>query len=254
MQLGLLLCDHIDSDFSRVGGDYPELFRECIGAVAPKAQLQVYDVHRQQFPDEDTRLDGWIISGARFDAFGRYPWLERLKTCVRRLLEQGQRIAGVCFGHQLLALMHGGEVARAPVGWGIGNHDYRWRQQAAGPGQAEGFRLLVSHQDQVLSLPERARVLAGSDFCPHAAFTLDDQVIGVQGHPEFTPAYSRFLIEQRKDRFSDGLYRQALDSLNQGHDGQAVMHLLLDFLTSPSSPQSGGRQDGHRDPQGNQKP
>ncbi|WP_116472848.1 glutamine amidotransferase-related protein [Zobellella maritima] len=248
MQLGLLLCDHTDSDFSRVGGDYPDLFRECIAAVAPEAQLQVYDANQHQLPDEGTRLDGWIISGARFDAFGQYPWLERLKACVRRLLEQGQRIAGVCFGHQLLALMHGGEVGRAPVGWGIGTHDYRWRQQAEGHRPAEGFRLLVSHQDQVLSLPERARVLAGSDFCPNAAFTLDDRVIGVQGHPEFTPAYSRFLIEQRKAYFSGSLYRQAIDSLEHEHHGYEVMRLLLDFLTSP---QSGGKQYGYRDPQGN---
>lgn len=250
MQLGLLLCDHTDHEFGQLGGDYPELFSDCISAIAPEAQLRVFDVHRQQLPDPDTRLDGWIISGARFDAFGDYPWLEQLKACVRRLLEQGQRIAGVCFGHQLLALMHGGEVARAPVGWGIGNHDYQWRP-ASGQAATQGFRLLVSHQDQVLSLPERARVLAGSDFCPHAVFTLDDQVFGVQGHPEFTPAYSRFLIEQRKHRFSDSLYRQALDSLDHEHDGQAVMQLLLDFLTSPSSPQSGGKQDGYRDPQGN---
>lgn len=233
MQLGLLLCDHIDEDFRRRGGDYPDLFSDRIREVMPAARLQVFDAEAGELPEPQTRLDGWIISGARHDAFGDYPWLARLKARVHELLAAGQRVAGVCFGHQLLALMHGGEVGRAPVGWGIGNHDYRWQP----PGRPD-YRLLVSHQDQVLRLPVGARLLAGSDFCPHAAFTLGEQVMGVQGHPEFTPDYARYLMARRREQFGERLYRQAMDSVERPHHGAEVMRLILAFLRGgpPPSP------------------
>lgn len=227
MQLGLLLCDHIDQGFRRTGGDYPELFLARIREVVPEARLTVFDAEAGELPAPDTRMDGWIISGSRHDAFGDYPWLTRLKTRVAGLLAEGQAVAGVCFGHQLLALMHGGKVGRAPAGWGIGGHYYRWQSHRH---PLPDYRLLVSHQDQVLCLPEGARLVAGSAFCPHAAFTLGERVMGVQGHPEFTPDYARFLIEQRRERFDEPLYRQALDSLSSPHDGAAVMGLILDFL------------------------
>ncbi|MBL1377884.1 glutamine amidotransferase-related protein [Zobellella iuensis] len=229
MQLGLLLCDHIDPEFRRAGGDYPDLFFDRIREVMPNARLRVFDAEAGELPEPETRLDGWIISGARHDAFGDYPWLARLKCRVHELLAAGQRVAGVCFGHQLLALMHGGEVNRAPVGWGIGNHGYRW-QAGGGP----DYRLLVSHQDQVLRLPERARLLAGSAFCPHAAFTLGERVMGVQGHPEFTPDYARFLMERRRHRFDDERYRSAMDSIEQPHHGAEVMGMILAFLRGES--------------------
>ncbi|WP_445398067.1 glutamine amidotransferase-related protein [Zobellella sp. An-6] len=229
MQLGLLLCDHIDPEFSRTGGDYPDLFSDRIREVVPSARLQVFDAEAGELPDPGTRLDGWIISGARHDAFGDYPWLERLKARVHELLAAGERVAGVCFGHQLLALMHGGEVNRSPVGWGIGNHGYRWRAEGS-----PGYRLLVSHQDQVLRLPGQARLLAGSTFCPNAAFTLGDRVMGVQGHPEFTPGYARFLMERRRHRFDDERYRQAMDSVEQPHHGPEVMGMILAFLRGES--------------------
>lgn len=240
MQLGLLLCDHIDPEFRRAGGDYPDLFFDRIREVMPGARLQVFDAEAGELPDPDHRLDGWLISGARHDAFGDYPWLERLKARVHELLAAGQRVAGICFGHQLLALMHGGEVNRAPAGWGIGNHGYRW--QARG---ASDYRLLVSHQDQVLRLPEQARLLAGSAFCPHAAFTLGEQVMGVQGHPEFTPDYARFLMERRRHRFGDEHYHQAMGSVERPHHGAEVMGMILAFLRgeSPHVPDETGNPE-----------
>ncbi|WP_458735186.1 glutamine amidotransferase-related protein [Zobellella taiwanensis] len=229
MQLGLLLCDHTDEDFRRRGGDYPDLFLERIHEVEPAARLEVFDAAAGELPAPDMALDGWIISGARYDAFGDAPWLARLRERLAGLLARGQRVAGVCFGHQLLALMHGGRVARAPAGWGIGNHGYHWRR----PGPAlPDYRLLVSHQDQVLALPPDAERLAGSPFCPNAAFTLGDKVMGVQGHPEFNVDYARFLLDQRRARFGEAHYRQAVDSLEQPHQGREVMALMLGFLAS----------------------
>jgi GMP synthase-like glutamine amidotransferase len=57
----------------------------------------------------------------------------------------------------------------------------------------EELTLLISHQDQVTSLPENATVIASSDFCPFAAYHINDQVLCFQGHPEFIHDYSRAL-------------------------------------------------------------
>src|SRR5690606_11307069 len=92
MQLGLLLCDHTDEDFRRRGGDYPDLFLERIHEVEPAARLEAFDAAAGELPAPDMALDGWIISGARHDAFGDAPWLARLRERLAGLLARGQRV------------------------------------------------------------------------------------------------------------------------------------------------------------------
>ena len=85
-------------------------------------------------------------------------------------------------------------------------------------------------QNQVISLPPHAIRLAESDFCKNAAFA--KQVFSVQGHPEFTPAYTNALINIREDRI--GKYRAATarTSLKNSHDGRKIGVWILDFFAA----------------------
>ena len=51
--------------------------------------------------------------------------------------------------------------------------------------QANTIDVMVFHQDQVVQLPEGARVLASSEFCPNYMVQYNPHMLSIQGHPEF---------------------------------------------------------------------
>ena len=55
-------------------------------------------------------MQGLVISGGGADAFGSEPWILRLKKVLQEEHARGQRILGVCFGHQVLAEALGGRA------------------------------------------------------------------------------------------------------------------------------------------------
>ena len=56
------------------------------------------------------RMQGLVISGGAADAFGTEPWILHLKKVLQEEHARGQRILGVCFGHQVLAEALGGRA------------------------------------------------------------------------------------------------------------------------------------------------
>jgi len=85
------------------------------------------------------------------------------------------------------------------------------------------------HQDQVVTLPPGARVLAASNFTPYAALGYDDDTFSIQGHPEFTPEFSAALIEAQRDRYGS-LADTVLLSLWQPDDGGRAAAWLRGFV------------------------
>ena len=79
--------------------------------------------------------------------------------------------------------------------------------------------LIHVHQDQVITLPPGAIRLAQSDFCQNAAFAIGKQAL-IQGHPEFTSAYTNALIDIREDKISKQRATTARISLQKPHGRQ----------------------------------
>jgi GMP synthase-like glutamine amidotransferase len=106
------------------------------------------------------------------------------------------------------------------------------------PGMLEpvAFAIPAFHQDQVVTLPPGARVLAASEFTPFATIGYDDDTVSIQGHPEFSPAFSAALIEARRDIYGP-LADAALLSLLQPSDGARAADWLRIFV-------DGGGLDG----------
>jgi GMP synthase-like glutamine amidotransferase len=157
-------------------------------------------------------------------------WIERLSQLIHDAHTAAVPVVGICFGHQLIAQALGGRVARAEVGWGVGVHDATVTQRRPWMvPAAETFRLLMSHQDQVLELPAGAEVLATSPHAPIAAFQVDT-LVGFQGHPEFVADYLGALLPTRVERVGAQRVAAALASLRTPTDHAVIARWMAEFL------------------------
>ncbi|KSJ18764.1 amidotransferase [Pseudomonas aeruginosa] len=210
---------------------YGRMFQQLFAKQPIAAEFVIYNVVEGRYPADDERFDAYLVTGSKADSFGPDPWIQTLKTFLLDRYERGDKLLGVCFGHQLLALLLGGKAERASQGWGMGIHQYQLNERADWMSPAlPDLTLLISHQDQVTRLPVNARVIASSDFCPYAAYAIGDQVLCFQGHPEFVHDYSRELLELRQQHLGEELYRKGVDSLARDHQGTVVAEWMMRFV------------------------
>ncbi|MFM4957405.1 glutamine amidotransferase [Aeromonas veronii] len=232
MRLGILDCDRLDPDLAdRFGPVYSEMFIRGFAALAPELEFRVWSALDGELPEELHECDAWLITGSRHDAYSDIPWIQALRAWIRQAHDADVKLAGVCFGHQVIAQALGGEVVKSTKGWGLGVSvhpmlaDEPWMAPAR-----DQIRILASHQDQVALLPPGATRLAGNDFCPNFMFLQGNNIVAIQGHPEFSVEYNRALIERRRGLLPDERYQSSLSSLEGEVDSATMMQWLLQFL------------------------
>ncbi|OUX52489.1 MAG: hypothetical protein CBE43_00455 [Rhodopirellula sp. TMED283] len=115
----------------------------------------------------------------------RPDWIADEQELVRRYMDGGQRILGICLGAQIIASALGAPVrrnAQAELGW----HTIRRTSVPSSlvdeslPARMTVFQW---HRD-TFDMPNGAQHLYESDGCRNQAFSLEDRVYGFQFHLE----------------------------------------------------------------------
>ncbi len=231
MKLCILENDHLDPLVEPIYRGYGAMFERLLRDAGATGEFDIFNTVRGEYPASFDAYDAVLLTGSRADCFSQEPWVLTLRAKVEALLQTRKKLIGVCFGHQLIALCLGSKVGRAPQGWGAGRMQYQWlAPDWPGAQGRQEIALLASHQDQVFDLPSGARLLATSAFCPVAAFSLDEQVLCVQAHPEFVEDYSAFLLNKRRQVLGEEKFTDAMQGLTRGHEGAAVARMMLGFI------------------------
>jgi GMP synthase-like glutamine amidotransferase len=232
MRIGLLLCDHVRPGFRAIAGDYPEFFTRFL-ADRPEIELVTFDLTAEEFPRDLDEFDAWITTGSRHSVYEDVPWVTTLADLVRRLDRERRKLVGICFGAQMIGHALGGAVARAPSGWQIGVKEVRIASVEPWMVPAEDtFRILHMNGDQILTPPDRLRVLGSSDDAPISVIAVGDHFIGFQGHPEFRPEYSAVLMEARRGiLIPDDVVDAGLSSLSIEADTRLLSEWIARFIT-----------------------
>lgn len=187
MKIGILVTGHVAEALQDTHGEYDAMFARWLSGHG--FEFEGWFVVDGQFPRGPEAADGWLITGSRHGAYEGHDWIAPLERFIRDIIASGRPLVGICFGHQIIAQALGGRVEKVARGWSVGRTTYET--------EAGSLTLDAWHQDQVVDLPEGARVLARNDFCPYAALAYGDRVLSYQAHPEFPADYTRDLLEVR---------------------------------------------------------
>ena len=231
MRIGIMEAGRIPPDMEARHGGMTDLFRALLSAADASLEFRGFAAYEGELPASTTECDAYLVTGSRHGVYDRLPWMAALGGFARSAREDGCKLVGICFGHQLLADAFGGQVVQAANGWGIGLHRYDvhetrpWMSPAA-----KSFCNLVHHQDQVEVPPPGAELLAGNEFCPYGLMQLGDNVLMLQSHPEMTPAFAAELIERGAENRDEAVTRTALESLDGAGDSLLVASWIANFL------------------------
>lgn len=234
MHLGILKVDSVRDEFIANHGDYPDMFEHLLLRADPSLRISIFDIQGGDIP-EPSQCDGYLITGSRDSVYDDLPWIPPLVEFVGKLRAQEIKLAGICFGHQLIAHFFGGRVGAAEEGWAVGVHSCeiiehdQWMTPVS-----EQLSLLSSHKDQVLELPHDAILYATNNFCPNAGFTIGNHTITIQGHPEFQKDYARDLMTFRKDLLGETVFESGIDSLSIPVDQSLMGRWLVNFFAGRS--------------------
>jgi GMP synthase-like glutamine amidotransferase len=181
-------------------------------------------------------FDRLVVMGGPMGIYDEqgHTWLATEKAFLRRAVDAGKSIVGVCLGAQLLADVLGARVyrnAHREIGWfPIDLTAEGGADPVFGP-LAPGLSVYHWHGD-TFDLPPGAVHLARSAGCAQQAFLYGGRVLGLQCHLETTPASLAGLVEHCADEIAPGPYVQdaatmlAAGPADYGRIHQALCGLL----------------------------
>ena len=228
MKAAILKCDEVLEKFQPEFGDYTDMIKQLFDKIDERISFDMFDVRQDCYPQELADYDFYITTGSKTSAYENQPWIINFIEFVRRLDKEKKKLIGICFGHQIIALALNVPVKKSEKGWGIGVAENRiverpdwmlndlYTNKSGENTSIENktiLNMIVSHQDQVMTLPKAARVIAESDFCPYFMVQWNSHFLSVQGHPEYSAAYSRTMMNERKSIIPAQRIQEGLDSL-----------------------------------------
>ncbi|MEI8340999.1 MAG: type 1 glutamine amidotransferase [Verrucomicrobiota bacterium] len=195
----------------------------------------------EKLPDNDA-FDFLVIMGGPMNIYEyrNHPWLPEEKQFIRRAIDSGKLVLGVCLGAQLIADVLGAKIyqnAKMEIGW----YPVRFNDAKKTVRGFEDFpdELTVLHwHGDTFDLPEGALRLAESDACRNQAFAFGQRVIGLQFHIEMDePDVAAFLDDILPEPVPGQI--QSAEQIREGNkylpEIHAALYRMLDALTATTT-------------------
>jgi GMP synthase-like glutamine amidotransferase len=230
IKIGILETGRPPEAFRAQFGNYAQMVRSWLNL--PDAEFESYAVLDGEFPPAPAQCDVWAITGSRCGVYEAHSWIPPLEDFIRACRDNGVKMVGICFGHQIIAQALGGTVRKSEKGWGLGVHEYptrAWPQEIGT--QPQVIAIQAWHQDQVEAPPADARVVASSAFCPNAALYYPGFAVTFQGHPEFSGEFAGSLIKDRRGHIlSDKEAGEGLATVDNPSNRAELARLVGSFI------------------------
>ena len=231
MKIGILETDTVDEGVDNIYGSYADMFKKLLTKADEGLTYRIYQAYKYSLPNATDECDVYLITGSSYSVYDTENWINDLKEFIRQINKENKKLIGICFGHQIIAEALGGQVKKSDKGWGIGLMESKVLQHKnwMEPDRSY-FYLLVTHQDQVISLPEEAVLIATNEFCINFGFMIKDHILTFQGHPEYEPEYLTYLMEKREKIIGNERVDVAKRSLRGSADGGLIAAWIVAFI------------------------
>lgn len=195
---------------------------------------------------EDIRLpfvdlfDVLIILGGPMSVHDedRHRWLLPEKELIRKALDKGKKVIGICLGAQLIAEVMGASVSLNPVAE-IGWFDVELSDEAIANPAFHGFDKTITPfhwHGETFTLPDQAIAIGKSSACSTQGFLWNNQVLALQFHLEITEEGIRALLSNCKEDLKEGPYLQNADRMIRmdliATSNKQALQLISNFIGS----------------------
>jgi len=219
-------------------GDYVDMVRRQL-PEPQRASVRIIDPATtasttSAFPDPHS-IGALIITGSSSMVTDPSPTDLLAFRWLERVLAAGRPVLGLCYGHQMLGHVLGGQVGPLPGGPEIGVADVTLDAAddplfaACAPQQ----RVAVIHWQSILRLPAGARILGAGTREPHQAVRFAKNVWGVQFHPEFNRAVMVAYVDNCADEFARLGQDHAAASAEMSTWPEDQTHVITRFAELP---------------------
>lgn len=163
------------------GGQYNQLIARRVRSNSVYAEIKPFN----KITCTDVRTAGY--KGIIFTGGPNSVYDKKSPRFSSEVLSLGVPILGICYGHQLLCYLAGGEIAAAKSGSEYGKTEVFITKNELFKGVKRQSECFMSHTDYVKVLPKGFINIAKTEKCPVAAVcNPDKKLYGVQFHPEVT--------------------------------------------------------------------
>lgn len=218
---------------------------EGLGSIAEWATSNGHELTSTQFfinprLPEPADIDWLIVMGGPMgvDDETEYEWLPGEKQFIKKAIDEGKTVLGICLGAQLIAEVLGAKVYSnqyKEIGW----YPIEFNENALKDKLLRGFEpeLTVFHwHGDTFDIPQDAIWLACSKVCKNQAFLYNEKVLGLQFHFEMTDSSLKNMIENGKDELKTGPFIQSVDmilnNMDLVEDNKRALFTILDRLAS----------------------
>lgn len=188
----------------------------------------------QPLPPLDA-FDALAIMGGPMNIYQdeQHPWLVDEKAFLRRAIDAGKHVLGICLGAQLVADVLGGPVtqnAHREIGWFPVRRTPQSSSSllAALPEECTPFHW---HGD-TFAIPPGAVHAASSEACAQQAFQFGDRVVGLQFHIDYSVESIERMIRHCADELQPSRWvetdPQRLASAQRVAEAKRLLYRLLD--------------------------
>ena len=140
-----------------------------------------------------------------------YSWLRTEKEFIKKTIQTGKVVLGICLGAQLIAEVLGARVYKnkyREIGWFDIKLNPDLNQTLLKGIFPEKCEVFHWHGD-TFEIPDKAIPICSSEATPNQGFIFEERVIALQFHLETTSASARALIENCQNELDGSKYVQS---------------------------------------------